>query len=44
MQRRRDVFNMPPLASRASDGAALDVIGRWIDSLPQKGERPGRRD
>jgi uncharacterized repeat protein (TIGR03806 family) len=35
MARRRDVFNMPPLDSQVADRAALEVVGRWIDSLPK---------
>jgi len=34
MARRRDVFNMPPVDSRVVDREALEVVGRWIDSLP----------
>jgi hypothetical protein len=34
MTRRRDVFNMPPLDSQVVDGEAVEVVGRWIDSLP----------
>ncbi|HEY8503814.1 MAG TPA: PA14 domain-containing protein, partial [Gemmataceae bacterium] len=33
MSRRRDVFNMPPLATHEVDAEACEVIGRWIDSL-----------
>ena len=38
MSRRQDVFNMPPLGSQVSDRAALDVLGRWIDSLDYGGK------
>ncbi len=33
MERRGNVFSMPPLASHRVDTKALEVIGRWIDSL-----------
>lgn len=33
MGRREDVYNMPPLGSQYVDTAALDAVGRWIDSL-----------
>jgi mono/diheme cytochrome c family protein len=33
MQRRQDVFNMPPLATHQIDAEALELIGRWIDGL-----------
>ena len=33
MNRRRDVFNMPPLASNVRDRAALAVLEEWIKSL-----------
>jgi mono/diheme cytochrome c family protein len=36
MNRRRDVFNMPPLASNHVDHDALAVIAEWIQSLPVK--------
>jgi uncharacterized repeat protein (TIGR03806 family) len=39
MNRRRDVFNMPPLASHEVDGEALAIVEAWIKSLegaPQK--------
>jgi uncharacterized repeat protein (TIGR03806 family) len=42
MKRRRDVFNMPPLASNAVDEEALAVVGAWIRGLaPARGERRG---
>jgi uncharacterized repeat protein (TIGR03806 family) len=34
MQRREDVFNMPPLASHLVDQQAIDVFRRWIAELP----------
>jgi uncharacterized repeat protein (TIGR03806 family) len=34
MQRRRDVFNMPPLASHEADADALAVLENWIRTLP----------
>jgi uncharacterized repeat protein (TIGR03806 family) len=34
MNRRQDVFNMPPLASHQVDRAALAVLAEWIESLP----------
>jgi uncharacterized repeat protein (TIGR03806 family) len=33
MNRRQDVFNMPPLATHQVDQAALAVIAQWIKSL-----------
>jgi hypothetical protein len=33
MQRRQDVFNMPPLATHQIDTDALELVGRWIDNL-----------
>ena len=39
MNRRRDVFNMPPLASHEIDKEAVAVVEEWIRSLPG-----GRRD
>jgi uncharacterized repeat protein (TIGR03806 family) len=39
MKRRRDVFNMPPLATHVVDAEALDVVGRWIDSLGGRGTK-----
>jgi mono/diheme cytochrome c family protein len=33
MQRRQDVFNMPPLATHQVDVEALELIGNWIDRL-----------
>jgi uncharacterized repeat protein (TIGR03806 family) len=43
MQRRRDVFNMPPLASHAADRDALDAVGRWIDGLAKKEDKPASK-
>jgi len=34
MNRRRDVFDMPPLASREIDREAVRVVEEWIKSLP----------
>jgi uncharacterized repeat protein (TIGR03806 family) len=34
MKRRRDVFNMPPLASNVADEAALAAVAAWIKGLP----------
>jgi hypothetical protein len=34
MNRRQDVFNMPPLATSEVDREALAVIAEWIESLP----------
>ncbi|MBW3600371.1 MAG: chitobiase/beta-hexosaminidase C-terminal domain-containing protein, partial [Planctomycetes bacterium] len=34
MNRRQDVFNMPPLASHVIDPAALDAVARWIETMP----------
>jgi hypothetical protein len=42
MQRRTDVFNMPPLASRVPDRVALEVLAAWIDSLAAKGKGKAR--
>ena len=36
MERREDVFNMPPLASHAVDEKAVDVFRRWISGLESK--------
>jgi hypothetical protein len=36
MNRRSDVFNMPPLASNHVDPDALAAITMWIESLPKK--------
>ena len=38
MSRRRDVFNMPPLASHEVDAEALAVLKEWIEGL-----RDGRK-
>jgi hypothetical protein len=32
--RRLDGARMPPLASHRVDAAAVDLIGAWIDALP----------
>ena len=34
MNRRRDVFNMPPLATNDIDKEAVSVVEEWIKSLP----------
>jgi uncharacterized repeat protein (TIGR03806 family) len=39
MSRRRDVFNMPPLASREVDQEAVKVVAEWIKSLAERRER-----
>jgi uncharacterized repeat protein (TIGR03806 family) len=39
MNRRRDVFNMPPLASREVDQEAAAVVAEWINSLSGHRER-----
>ncbi len=39
MNRRRDVFNMPPLASREVDQEAVGAVGEWINSLSGRRER-----
>jgi uncharacterized repeat protein (TIGR03806 family) len=36
MTRRRDVFNMPPLASSVPDKEALATLAAWIESLPAR--------
>jgi uncharacterized repeat protein (TIGR03806 family) len=36
MQRRADVFSMPPLATHQPDRAAIAALGKWIRELPQK--------
>jgi uncharacterized repeat protein (TIGR03806 family) len=36
MKRRRDVFNMPPLASALADDEALAAVAAWIRGLPRK--------
>jgi hypothetical protein len=36
MNRRRDVFNMPPLASHEVDEEAMRVLREWIKSLPRR--------
>jgi hypothetical protein len=33
--RRRDEARMPPLATSEVDALAVEVIGAWIDSLPE---------
>lgn len=46
MARRKDTFNMPPLASRRVDDAALEALARWIDGLadPRSSGRGGSGD
>jgi uncharacterized repeat protein (TIGR03806 family) len=36
MARRRDVFNMPPLASHEVDADAVRVLREWIESLARR--------
>jgi hypothetical protein len=36
MKRRRDVFNMPPLASALADDEALAAVAAWIRGLAKK--------
>jgi mono/diheme cytochrome c family protein len=36
MQRREDVFNMPPLASHVVDPQAVELVRRWIEALPAR--------
>lgn len=36
LSRRHDPFAMPPIGSNTADPAAIDVIGRWVDSLPPR--------
>ncbi|MHC5537739.1 PQQ-dependent sugar dehydrogenase, partial [Singulisphaera rosea] len=43
MGRREDVYNMPPLGSQYVDPAALDAVGRWIDSLDDRASSPSAR-
>ena len=38
MNRRRDVFNMPPLATHQIDQEAVGVVAQWIKSLPVRRE------
>jgi uncharacterized repeat protein (TIGR03806 family) len=42
MNRRRDVFNMPPLGTNQVDQAAAAVVAAWINELGRK-QPPGRR-
>jgi uncharacterized repeat protein (TIGR03806 family) len=43
MSRRRDVFNMPPLASQVPDQAALRAVAEWIKSLEKDKGPKGRK-
>lgn len=36
MNRRRDVFNMPPLASHEIDTEAVRVLREWIEKLDRR--------
>jgi uncharacterized repeat protein (TIGR03806 family) len=35
MNRRRDVFNMPPLATHEIDQEAVKLVEKWIESMPR---------
>jgi uncharacterized repeat protein (TIGR03806 family) len=40
MNRRQDVFNMPPLATNLVDAEAVSVLAEWIKGLARDGAKP----
>jgi uncharacterized repeat protein (TIGR03806 family) len=40
MNRRQDVFNMPPLASNVADDEAVSALAEWIKSLDRDHRKP----